>query len=64
MNIPEHPPGEVLHGASWMLVFVGWWIAGLATLGALFLSGCMQYVLCVPCWYQRISCFRWSPSCW
>lgn len=54
MNIPERPPGEDLHGASWMLVFVSWWIDSLATLGARFLSGCMQYVLCVPCWYQRI----------
>lgn len=61
MNIPERPPGEDLHGASWILVFVSWWIASLATLGALFLSGCMQYVLCVPCWYQRIFMFPLVP---
>lgn len=61
MNIPERPPREDLHGASWMLVFVGWWIASLATLGALFLSGSRQYVLCVPCWYQRIFMFTLVP---
>jgi disulfide bond formation protein DsbB len=61
MNNVERSPGEDLHGTAWMLVLVGWWIAGLATLGALFLSEYMQFVPCMLCWYQRIFMFPLVP---
>lgn len=61
MNNVERSSGEDLHGTAWMLVFVGWWIAGLATLGALYLSEYMQFVPCVLCWYQRIFMFPLVP---
>lgn len=41
----------------WSLVFTGWLIATLATLGALFMGEVMGLTPCVLCWYQRIFMF-------
>ncbi len=43
--------------SSWSLVFTGWLIATLATLGALFMGEVMGLTPCVLCWYQRIFMF-------
>ncbi len=40
--------------SSWWLLFVGWIIATIATLGSLFFSEVLGYPPCVLCWYQRI----------
>ena len=42
---------------TWTLIFCAWLVAGLATLGALFLGEIMQLPTCVLCWYQRIFMF-------
>jgi disulfide bond formation protein DsbB len=41
----------------WTLVFAGWLVAAISTLGALFLSEVMGIAPCVLCWYQRIFMF-------
>lgn len=61
MDIPERSRSEDLRGTSWMLVFACWWIAGISTLGALFLSDYMRYEPSVLCWYQRIFLFPLVP---
>ena len=43
--------------SRWMLVFLAWLTATLATLGALFMSEIMGFSPCVLCWYQRIFMF-------
>ena len=43
--------------SAWMLIFGGWLIAGVSTLGALFFSEVMELPPCVLCWYQRIFMF-------
>jgi disulfide bond formation protein DsbB len=43
--------------AAWLLVFAGWLIASMSTLGALFFSEVMALPPCVLCWYQRIFMF-------
>ena len=40
--------------SNWNLVFAGWLLACISTLGSLFLSEVMGYAPCVLCWYQRI----------
>jgi disulfide bond formation protein DsbB len=45
------------HDLGWTFVFIGWLIATVSTLGALFLGEVMGYTPCVLCWYQRISMF-------
>jgi disulfide bond formation protein DsbB len=42
---------------AWLLVFAGWLIASLSTLGALFFSEVMALPPCLLCWYQRIFMF-------
>lgn len=42
---------------GWAFVFIGWLIAAVSTLGALFLGEVMGYTPCVLCWYQRIAMF-------
>lgn len=42
---------------GWAFVFIGWLIATVSTLGALFLGEVMGYTPCVLCWYQRIGMF-------
>jgi len=42
---------------AWTLIFCAWLVAGVATLGALFLGEVMQLPTCVLCWYQRIFMF-------
>lgn len=39
---------------SWMVIFVCWLLATIATLGSLFFSEVMEIQPCVLCWYQRI----------
>jgi disulfide bond formation protein DsbB len=49
--IERHPE------SAWILVFAGWLVASVSTLGALFFSEVMQLPPCVLCWYQRIFMF-------
>jgi disulfide bond formation protein DsbB len=46
---------------GWTLVFIGWLVASVSTLGALFLGEVMGYTPCVLCWYQRICMFPLVP---
>jgi disulfide bond formation protein DsbB len=39
------------------LVFAAWFVAALASLGALFMSEVMGFAPCVLCWWQRIFMF-------
>lgn len=39
------------------LVFAAWFVAALASLGALFMSEVMGFEPCVLCWWQRIFMF-------
>ena len=47
-------PDTRVDGNGWMLIFVCWLLAMVATLGSLFLSEVMGLKPCVLCWYQRI----------
>lgn len=42
---------------QWKLLLLGWLVALVSTLGALFFSEVMQLEPCVLCWYQRIAMF-------
>ena len=42
---------------SWNVLFLGWLIASVSTLGSLFFSHVMEFAPCVLCWYQRIFLF-------
>ena len=42
---------------AWTLIFGAWLVAGVSTLGALFLGEVMHLPTCVLCWYQRIFMF-------
>jgi len=42
---------------GWTLIFIGWLVATVSTLAALFLGEVMGYTPCVLCWYQRICMF-------
>lgn len=44
-------------GRRWALLFACWFLASVATLGALFFSVVMAREPCVLCWYQRIFMF-------
>ncbi len=46
-----------MKSAAWTLVFAGWLLAAMSTLGALFLGEVMGLSPCVLCWYQRIFMF-------
>lgn len=48
---------QVTQDRGWVFVFIGWLVASVSTLGALFLGEVMGYTPCVLCWYQRISMF-------
>ena len=61
MKHVERAPGEYLHGTAWMLVFASWGTAGLATLGAFFLSEYKEFSPCILCWYQRVFLFPLIP---
>lgn len=50
MNIHERPSADDLFGISWMLVLVGWSIAALSMIGALYLSEYLRIEPCVICW--------------
>lgn len=39
---------------TWILLFLAWVLATIATLGSLFLSDVMMFPPCTLCWYQRI----------
>ena len=62
-SLPERPD-EKIHGRSflgldpdWTLLFLGWLIACISTLGSVFFSYVMDFAPCVLCWYQRICLF-------
>lgn len=57
MNIHERPSADDLFGISWMLVLVGWSIAALSMIGALYLSEYLRIEPCVICWYLRLFMF-------
>jgi len=40
--------------SSWVMIFVCWLVASIATLGSLYFSEVMEIQPCVLCWYQRI----------
>jgi disulfide bond formation protein DsbB len=52
MNLPA-----LSSATGWTLTFIGWLIATVSTLSALFLGEVMGYTPCVLCWYQRIAMF-------
>ena len=39
---------------GWWLIFSGWVLAAIATMGSLFFSEVMEIQPCALCWYQRI----------
>lgn len=41
----------------WILIFLAWLVALVATVGSLFFSEVMKYPPCVLCWYQRIAMY-------
>ena len=49
------------HRADWNLLFLGWLIAAVSTMGSLFFSHVMDLPPCVLCWYQRIFLFPLVP---
>ena len=62
-SLPERPD-EKIHAPSflgldldWTLLFLGWLIACISTLGSVFFSYVMDFAPCVLCWYQRICLF-------
>src|SRR5450759_5042587 len=57
MNTSEPKGQDHSLDSAWTLVFLAWLIAGVSSLGALFLSQVMDIVPCVLCWYQRIFMF-------
>ena len=68
MTDPERPLSELpdgdVHTSSilgldpdWTLLFLGWLIACISTLGSLFFSYVMEFAPCILCWYQRICLF-------
>jgi disulfide bond formation protein DsbB len=48
---------EQAGSTEWSLLFLGWLVATVATLGSLFFSEVMELPPCVLCWYQRIALF-------
>ncbi|MBX2835713.1 MAG: disulfide bond formation protein B [Gammaproteobacteria bacterium] len=42
---------------AWLLLFSAWFIALIATLGALFIGEVLGQAPCELCWYQRIAMF-------
>ena len=51
-TMPQAKPGE--DQSSWVMIFVCWLVASIATLGSLYFSEVMEIQPCVLCWYQRI----------
>ena len=51
------PPADQKNNANWNLLFLGWLIAAVSTLGSLFFSNVMDFAPCILCWYQRICLF-------
>jgi disulfide bond formation protein DsbB len=45
---------KIKSDGEWMIVFLAWVVAIVATLGSLFFSEMMNFVPCTLCWYQRI----------
>ncbi len=56
MTDPEQPASQGMD-RDWSLLFLGWLLATLSTLGSLFFSNVMEFAPCVLCWYQRICLF-------
>ncbi|HEY0858227.1 MAG TPA: disulfide bond formation protein B [Albitalea sp.] len=51
------PPQGDSRAAWWTPLFFAWFVALLASAGALFLGEVMGMTPCVLCWYQRIAMF-------
>ncbi len=53
MNVRTDTPPS----AAWLLIFLAWLVAAVATLSALFLGEIVGLPICSMCWYQRIALF-------
>ena len=42
---------------DWALLFLGWLVVVVSTMGSLFFSYIMEFAPCMLCWYQRICLF-------
>ena len=54
MSMMSTPAAEKL---TWIILFLCWLLASVATLGSLFFSEVMDLAPCSLCWYQRIFLF-------
>ncbi|MDH5518291.1 MAG: disulfide bond formation protein B [Gammaproteobacteria bacterium] len=54
MSDSPNKQSAALLNNQWLLIFICWLIATIATLGSLFFSEVMGLKPCVLCWYQRI----------
>ena len=54
MQVASSGQSSITEQSSWMLIFIAWLLATIATLGSLFFSEVMEIQPCVLCWYQRI----------
>ena len=54
MQVASSGQSSMTEQSSWMLIFIAWLLATIATLGSLFFSEVMEIQPCVLCWYQRI----------
>ena len=51
------PQSDSPNNTNWTILFIGWLVASISTLGSLFFSRVMDFAPCVLCWYQRICLF-------
>lgn len=51
------PPPAQAPDSNWLILFLCWLLATIATMGSLFFSQVMEFAPCVLCWYQRIFLF-------
>ncbi len=42
------------NSSAWLIIFLCWIVASIATTGSLFFSEVMGFPPCILCWYQRI----------
>ena len=54
MQVASSGQSSMTEQSNWMLIFIAWLLATIATLGSLFFSEVMEIQPCVLCWYQRI----------
>lgn len=55
--MPSTSSAGQIWSPEWALLFLGWLVATVATLGSLFLSDVMGLPPCSLCWYQRVALF-------